>query len=128
MPEVGNRTNVIGPYPIGHRAEPPYEMRAAAERILALLAEGNRAELLAMATEEMSGEIAALAETARAGCYDKREILATARVNQHYFVKGRLVGPGVEPLLFQVRLGQRDGRWMIWDVMNLSGRRSAWSR
>lgn len=128
MPELGNRANVMGPQPIAERKPPPAEMLAAAERMLKLLAEGDQSGLEAMAAPNTLGELSQLAQSSRPGMYDKREIIAQARVNSHYYVKARLSGASVEPFLLQVRLGERDGRWLIWEAKNLSGRRSAWTK
>ncbi len=114
--------------PIGERKSPPAAVSAAVEQIVALLAGANHAELEAMAVAEAREETAALARAARLGAYRTHEVVGMARVNAHYYVKARLKGDGVEPLTFQLRLGERDGRWMIWEAMNLSGGRSPWTR
>ncbi len=128
VPDLGKRANVMGPQPIADRTPPPPEMLAAAGRILKMLAQGDRAGLEAMAHDKARGEVGALATSCRAGVYNKDEIIAQARVNRQFYIKARLTGPGVEPFLFQVRLGEHEGRWMIWEAKNLTGRRSAWTR
>jgi hypothetical protein len=128
MPELGNRGNVMGPQPIGRPKPVAPEMIAAAEMMLKLIADGNRAELEAMAMPSARDSVASLARSARPGAYSASEIISQARVNAHYFVKAKLSGRDVEPLLLQVRLGEQDGRWMIWEAVNLTGRRSAWTR
>jgi hypothetical protein len=39
-----------------------------------------------------------------------------------------MFGEGAEPCTIQFRLGQRDGKWLLWEVINLTGRRAAWTR
>ncbi len=127
MPDLGNRGNVMGPQPIGRRKPVAPEMLAAAERMLKLLADGNRAELEAMAMPNARSEVAALAQSVRPGAYTDKEVIAHAHVNAHYYVKAKLSGRKVEPFALQVRLGEHEGRWMIWEAVNLTGRRSAWT-
>ncbi len=128
MPELGNRANVMGPQPIAHRKPTPPAVKEAAEHVLKLLAEGARAELEALAMPAALSAVAALGAAAHAGAYDKRETIAIARINQHYYLKASLTGTNVQPLIVQIRLGERDGRWMIWEANNLTGCRSGWSR
>lgn len=128
MPELGERSNVMGPQPIARRKPVPPAMIAAAERLLQLLADGDRAELAAMATAGGAREIAEIAAAVKRGVYTSHEIIATARVNAHHYVKGRLIGANADPFTVQVRLGEHEGRWVIWDAMNLTGRRGAWTR
>jgi hypothetical protein len=127
MPDLGNRANVMGPQPIGQPKPLPPAMLEAAERVMGLIAGGKFDEIAAMAAPDAVG-IDELRENIRPGKYDKRGIVGCARVNEHYFVKAQLTGPGVEPYTFQIRLGEHQGRWKIWEAMNLSGRRSAWTR
>ena len=128
MPELGNRANALGPQPIAARKPPPPAMLAAAERILELLAARQRAELEALAAPKGVAELRALIDAVPPGAYDRRELVAHARVNNHYFVKGRLFGAGVRPFTFQMRLGEHEGHWAIWEAANLSGGRTAWTR
>lgn len=128
MPELGNRGNVMGPQPIGRPKPVAPEMLAAAEAMLKFIEDGKRAELEALAMPSTRDSVAALAQSARPGAYTATEIISHARVNAHYFVKAKLSGQEVEPFLLQVRLGEHDGRWMIWEAVNLTGRRSAWTR
>ncbi len=128
MPDLGNRANVMGPQPIAQRSPVPAEMTAAAERVLELIAAGDRIGLEAMAMERARAEAGGLAQGVRAGLYDRHEIVAQARANRHYYVKARIIGPGAAPILIQVRLGEHEGRWMIWEAKSLTGRRSAWTK
>jgi hypothetical protein len=126
MPDLGNRANVNGPQPIAQRKQPPAAMLETAERVLRLLAAGKGAELAELALPEEQKYVAEMAEKAASGKYNKHEIIATARVNEQYFVKARLSGE--RPFTVQFRLGQKDGRWMIWEANNLTGRRSGWTQ
>jgi hypothetical protein len=128
MPDLGYRGNVLGPQPIGRRKPVPEGVIAAAERMMELIAAGDRAGLEALATAGAKEEAAAMARHGRPGSYDSKEIVTHARVNDHYYVKARLRGPGVEPVMVQVRFGQQDGRWLIWDAVDLTGRRSGWTK
>ena len=127
MPDLGERGNVMGPQPIAGRNAPPAAMLAAAERVLALLADGEAAELARLATGAGAREIAEVAAAIRPGAYNNRAIIATARVNAHHYVKAKLIGPAAEPLTVQFRLGERGGEWLIWEAVNLTGR-TAWTR
>jgi hypothetical protein len=128
MPELGNRAKVMGPQPIAQRKPTPPAVTQAAEHVLKLFADGACAELEALAMPAAVSAVAALGAAAHAGAYDKREAIAMARINQHYYLKARLTGPNVQPLIAQMRLGEHDGRWMIWEANNLTGCRSGWSR
>lgn len=125
MPDLGERGNVMGPQPIAKRSEPPAEMLAAAHRVLDLLAAGDAAGLSEIATPAGAREIAEVIRAVRPGTYERRQIIASARVNRHYFVKAKLVA--AEPVTVQLRLGERDGEWIVWDAANLTGR-TAWTR
>jgi hypothetical protein len=92
-----------------------------------LLAAGKRGELAALAMPQAAGEIAETAAAIGAG-YDRHEVVASARQNNHYYVKARLHGKSREPFTVQFRLGWYEGRWMLWEMVNLSGRRGAWTR
>lgn len=128
MPDLGERVNVMGPQPVAVRSPVPPEMLVAADRVLELLTAGDAGALAAIATAAGAGELAALAKTIRPGAYNRHEIVATARVNYHHYVKARLFGDRAEPATVQFRLGQRDGRWIVWEAMDLSGGRTAWTR
>jgi hypothetical protein len=128
MADLGERGNVMGPQPISARAVIPAAMLEAAQRVLALIAAGDAAGLAAMAAPSGAAELAAVAAAARPGAYDLHEIIATARINYHHFVKGRLRGPRAEAFTLQFRLGESAGEWRVWEAMNLTGRRGAWAR
>jgi hypothetical protein len=127
MPDLGHRGNVLGPQPIGQPKPAPPEMIAAAELILKLLAEGKGNELAAIATPMGGQEIAQISSVITPGAYNQFEIIAIARVNLHYYVKARLTGPDAKPFTLQFRLGENEGRWIIWEASNLTGR-TAWTR
>ncbi|HEY2663267.1 MAG TPA: hypothetical protein VGI47_02915 [Candidatus Binataceae bacterium] len=128
MPDLGNRSNVMGPQPIGSRVSTPEGALEAYTQIADLLARGDRAALQALAMPQAAAELAALASDIAPGRYDKREIIGTAHIIQHWYFKARIAGPGLNPVTFQIRLGENDGRWMIWEAADLSGRRSAWTK
>lgn len=128
MPELGERARVLGPQPIGTAMAVPEPMLDAAALLMALLSEGRHDDLEALAIPRARDELAALGRAATPGAYDRREIVARCHVNAHWYVKMRLGGPGLAPLVFQVRLGRSEDRWMVWEAINLSGGRSAWGR
>jgi hypothetical protein len=128
MPDLGKRENVMGPQPIAKRVVPPAEVEATAKRITELLSAGKVSELTELTVESMRTEMEALAKSAPAGRYSGCAIVAMARVNLHYYLKIRMMSADGEPFLFQVRIGETKGRWMVFDIMNLSGLRSAWTR
>ena len=128
MSNLGERVNVMGPQPIFDRFAIPPAMIAAAERVLTLMAAGDAAGLAAMAAPSHEDELAAVAAAVRPGVYDRHEIIATARVNFHHYVKARLRGPRAEPFTVQFRLGEQASEWRVWEAMNLTGRRGAWTR
>jgi hypothetical protein len=127
MPDLGERANVMGPQPIMRRTPVPSAMIAAAERVLELLATRKPVELAALAMPQSASDVAEIAAAVHPGTYDHHEIITTARVKDHHFVKARLRGPHAAPFTFMFRLGEHDGRWMIWDAVNLTGRRGALS-
>jgi hypothetical protein len=128
MPDLGERANVMGPQPILRRKAVPPAMLEAANHVLELLASCKSAELAALAMPQTTPDVAELSAALRPEAYDHHEIIATARVKDHHFVKARLLGPRTDPFTLIFRLGEHDGRWMIWDVINLTGRRGALSR
>ena len=128
MPDLGERANVMGPQPIMRRTPIPSAMITAAEHVLELLATCKPVELAALAMPQSESDVAEIAGAVHPGTYDHHEILATARVKDHHFVRARLCGPRADPFTVMFRLGEHDGRWMIWDVINLMGRRGALSR
>jgi hypothetical protein len=128
MSDLGDRMNVMGPQPIIKRFVIPPEMIAAAERVLTLLAASDTAAVASMAAPGREADLSALAAAVKAGIYDRHQIIATARVNFHHYVKARLYGPRVEPFTMQLRLGEHNGEWRVWEAQNLTGRRGAWTR
>jgi hypothetical protein len=128
MSNLGERANVMGPQPIFARYVVPPAMIAAAESVLTMLAAGDAAGLAAMAAPSGAAELAAIAAAVRPGVFDRHGIIAQARLNDHHYVKARLHGPHAEPFTVQFRLGQVDGKWRVWEAVNLTGRRGAWTR
>jgi hypothetical protein len=128
MPDLGERANVMGPQPILPRKAVPPAMLEAASHVLELLSTCKSAELAALAMPQVASDVADLSAAVRLEAYDHQEILATARIKDHHFVKGRLLGSRADPFTLIFRIGEHDGRWMIWDVINLTGRRGALSR
>jgi len=128
MPDMGYRDNVMGPQPIAHRKPIPQSLHDAVARILDLLAEGKNSDLIAMAVDTAKDEVAKLGSAAKAGIYNNKRVLATARTSEHYWIKAILTGPDVRPFIAQFRLGPDGDRWLIWEATNLSDARSGWSR
>ena len=127
MPDLGERANVMGPQPILQRKSVPPAMLDTANHVLELMAAGQSAELAALAMPQAVSYVAELGTAVRPETYDHHEIIATARVKDHHFVKACLLGSRADPFTLIFRLGEHDGRWMIWDVINLKGRRGALS-
>jgi hypothetical protein len=128
MAELGVRANVMGPQPIARRKELPLGMLEAADRVVAQFAQGDGDALAAMSVQEVTGAVRALAAGINPGIYTRHEMVAVARVIHHYYVKARMFGDGADPFTLQFRLGNKDGRWLLWEVLNLTGRRAAWTR
>ena len=128
MPDLGERGNVMGPQPIAAIVEPPAEMFAAAENLLNALMRGDHVSVEAMTPAHVRDEMMQIANAIPANKYDRFELIGRARVAHHYFLKAQLSGSGVEPFKFQFRLGETDGKWTVREALNLTGRRSAWSR
>ncbi len=128
MPDMGIRGNVLGPQPIARRKPVPDAVLATVARVMDLLASGSREELAALAVARERDALVRLASAAEPGNYDRREIVATARTNDHYWIKARMSGSGVKPFLFQLRLGLDGNNWAVWQAINLTGLRSAWTR
>lgn len=128
MPDLGERGNVMGPQPIASIVQPPAEMLAAAERLLNALMRGDRAVIEEMTPAHVRDEMMQVANAIPANRYDKFELIGRARVSKHYFLKAKLTGTGAEPFKLQFRLGESDGKWTVREALNLTGRRSAWSR
>src|ERR1700735_1353109 len=126
MPDLGERGNVMGPQPIAAIVEPPAAMFAAAEHLLNALMRGDHAGGGGVA--HVREEMMHVAKEIPANRYDKFEIIGRARVSKHYFLKAQLIGADIEPFKFQFRLGETDGKWTVREALNLTGRRSAWSR
>lgn len=128
MPDLGNRSSVMGPQPIAKRFTVPPSMLATANHILELLAQVRRAELEALAVAKATGELLQLMDAIAPGAYQSHEIIAHAKANNHYYLKARLFGARAAPFTLQLRLGEHEGRWAIWEAVNLSGGRTAWTR
>jgi len=128
MPDLGNRSSAIGPQPIAERFVVPPAMLAAADHILELLAQGRGAELEALVVAKAAGELRELMGAIPPGAYQSHEIIAHAKANKHYYLKARLFGARAAPFTLQLRLGGHEGRWVIWEAVNLSGGRTAWTR
>ena|SRR5690348_3361125 len=128
MAYLGNKSSALGPQPIANRLMPPPAMFAAAEHILDLLAQGRRAELEILALPKASGDLSNLVRAIASDAYESHQIIAHAKANDHYYVKARLFGPNLPPFTLQLRLGLQRSRWLIWEAVNLSGGRSAWTR
>ena len=128
MPDLGERGNVMGPQPIARVVEPPAAMFAAAENLLNALMRGDLAGVEAMTAAQAREEMLRIANEIKPGKYDKFELIGRARVSRHYFLKARLTGANAEPFKIQFRLGETDGKWTVREALNLTGRRSAWSK
>lgn len=128
MAELGIRGNVMGPQPIAQRQPLPPDMLEAAERVIAMFGCGDAEALIAISVPPAVGEVRAVAASLTPGRYTRHEIIAAARVIHHYYLKVRLFGDGVEPFSIQFRLGYKDGKWLIWEIIDLTGRRAAWTR
>jgi hypothetical protein len=128
MPDLGERGNVMGPQPIGKIVEPPAAMLAAAGHLLAALLRGDLAVAEQMTTAQARQDIAAITKALKPNAYDKFELIARGRVAHHYFLKARLTGGSVPPFMIQFRLGEENGKWTVREVLNLTGRRSAWTK
>jgi hypothetical protein len=128
MPDLGERGNVMGPQPIAPVVEPPAAMFAAAKLLLNALMRGDHATVEAMTPPHVRDEMMQIANAIPAGRYDRYELIGRARVAKHYFLKAQLTGTEAEPFKFQFRLGETDGKWTVREALNLTGRRSAWSR
>lgn len=128
MPDLGERSNAMGPQPIAQIVEPPAAMLAAAERLLNALMRGDRAGVEAMTAEQAREDIGRIANEIKPGEYDKFDLIGRGRVSRHYFLKARLTGTGAAPFTIQFRLGEDGGRWTVREALNLTGRRSGWTK
>ena len=128
MGDMGYRDNVMGPQPIAQRKPVPQSLLDTVARILDLLVGGKGSEVTAMAVDTAKDETSRLASAVKADTYNDKSVVATARTNEHYWIKAKLTGPDAKPLTLQLRLGPDGDRWVIWEAANLSDARSAWTR
>ena len=128
MPDLGFRDNVMGPQPIAKKKDIPQDLLDTVAQILDLLIAGKGAELDALAKASAKDETARLASALKVGSYNDKSVIATARTNDHYWIKAKLTGANGKPFVLQLRMGPEAGKWVIWEAMNLSDMRSAWTR
>jgi len=128
MPDLGERGNVTGPQPIAQIVEPPAAMRAAAKSLLNTLMRGDRAGVEAMTAEQAREDMGRIANEIKPGKYDKFELIGRGRISRHYFLKARLTGTDAPPFTIQFRLGEDDGKWTVREALNLTERRSGWTK
>ena len=128
MPDLGERGNVMGPQPIGKIVEPPAAMLAAAGQLMTAIMRGDLAAADSMTTPQARDDIAAITKALKPGTYDKFELVGRGRVAKHYFLKARLTGNDAAPIMIQFRLGEDGGKWTVREVLNLTGRRSGWTK
>lgn len=128
MPDLGIRGNIMGPQPIAQRQPLPSGMLEAACSLIVMFEHGDCEGLAAMSVPAVVDTARSIAAEIALGSYSRHEILATARVIQHYYIKVRMFGESAEPSSLQFRLGKKDGKWLLWEVINLTGRRAAWTR
>jgi hypothetical protein len=93
MADMGYRDNVMGPQPIASRKPIPQSLLDTIARILDLLADGKGSEVIAMSVDTAKDETAKLAAAVKAGTYNDKSVIATARTNEHYWIKAKLTGP-----------------------------------
>jgi hypothetical protein len=84
--------------------------------------------LEAITVDDAKEETARIAAAVKAGVYTGKSIVATARTNQHFWIKAKLTGPDAKPFTLQLRLGPDGDRWQIWQVTDLSNSRSGWTK
>jgi hypothetical protein len=72
--------------------------------------------------------MALLADSIAKAAYSDFEFFGRARIAKHWIMKARVTGPGIAPVVFQFRLGEDGGRWTVREAMNLTGKKSAWSK
>ncbi len=128
MPDLGDRSSALGPQPIAKPFVTPPAMLAAADHILELLARGGRAELETLVVAKAAGALRELMNAIAPGTYESHKIIAHAKAANHYFLKARLFGARTAPFTLQFRLGEHEGRWVIWEALNLTAGRTAWTR
>jgi hypothetical protein len=128
MPDLGERGNVMGPQPIGKVVQPPPPMLAAAEHLLNAIMQGKRADVEAMTDANARPQMAEITNAVPAAKYAKFTLIGRARVAKHHFIKARLTGDSVEPLTLLFRFGADGERWTVREALNLTGRRSGWTK
>ncbi|HLI81484.1 MAG TPA: hypothetical protein VKV03_15955 [Candidatus Binataceae bacterium] len=128
MPDMGYKDNVMGPQPIAPRKSIPESLLATVRHILDLLADGKGADASSMAVDSAKDELSQLAASVKAGVYNDKRIVGTARTNDHFWIKAKLSGPDAKPLTIQFRMSADGDRWLIWEASNLSDARSAWTK
>jgi hypothetical protein len=128
MADLGNRSSAMGPQPIAEPFVVPPAMLAAFDHIVELLTQGRHSELEALVAPKAAGELRELMDSIGPGAYQRHEIIAHAKANNHYYVKARMFGARAAPFTLQLRLGEHEGRWVIWEAVNLAGGRTAWTR
>jgi hypothetical protein len=128
MPDLGERGNVTGPQPIAQIVEPPAAMLAAAKSLLNALMRGDRAGVEAMTAEQAREDMGRIANEIKPDKYDKFELIGRGRISRHYFLKARLTGTDAPPFTIQFRLGEDDGKWTVREALNLTERRSGWTK
>ena len=103
----------MGPQPIGRSRETPPAMSAAAKELLELMLAGKTEDISALAMPVCAREMAEFSATVPAARCDAYEIIATAHVNKHYYVKARLTGAqqlAVHFVLVSMRVAGRFGK------------------
>jgi hypothetical protein len=126
MPDLGYRENVMGPQPIGKIVEPPPSMIEAFESLMRALMRGDRATVEAITEPQALEDIKQIESAIEPGVYATFEVIGRARISKHFYTKAIL--PGARPLTLQIRLGKNGDQWTIREAVNLTGRRSGWSR
>jgi hypothetical protein len=126
MADLGYRENVLGPQPIGKVVEPPPAMLEAFDTMIHALMRGDREEVEGMTEAKAIDDIKQVESAIAPGAYDRYEVTGRARISRHFYTKVRLTG--ASPMTLQFRLGHNGDRWTIREVINLTGRRSGWSK
>jgi hypothetical protein len=103
-------------------------MLAAAKSLLNTLMRGDRAGVEAMTAEQAREDMGRIANEIKPGKYDKFELIGRGRISRHYFLKARLTGTDAPPFTIQFRLGEDDGKWTVREALNLTERRSGWTK
>jgi hypothetical protein len=129
MADLGNRSSAMGPQPIAEPFVVPPAMLAAFDHIAELLAQGRRSELEALVAPKAAGELRELMDSIAPGAYQRHEIIAHAKANNHYLRQGADVRRARRALHSSASAeGEQEGRWVIWEAVNLAGGRTAWTR